>query len=205
METVDIEGQSYILSISSGRSCTKHHRHLNVWICLRILKMNVSYSVFNWPQNFLRWISLSWCTWHLENEMILFSSYLKLYPPTPCSRKILNEFPIVPSTALQQQYTNTQSSVDLVGIHSSLTKCVIHICESFVSTYQTTHQTHLAATSLCLSTCVILSAWNSLISVYLSLKAGSLCLPSTLTPHQAFCNTPVSFWYCTMNGLAEAC
>lgn len=101
---------------------------------------------------------------------------------------------------------NTWNSLDLVGIHSSSAKCIIQIIDSFASTYQPMYNssnTPSCCKSLSLQHMPFFSTWNSLISVYLSITAGSLCLPSHL--HQAFCDTPASFWWCIMNGFAVAC
>lgn len=73
---------------------------------------------------------------------------------------------------------NTWNSLDLVGIHSSSAKCIIQIIDSFASTYQmyNSSNTPSCCKSLFSPTHAIRSTWNSLISVYLSITAGSLCL-----------------------------
>lgn len=102
-----------------------------MWIGPRILIMNGSYSVFNWLRNSLQWISLSQCFWHLEKcHDFIFKLLENLFQTCRMN------FPYFPVLLFRQYYVDGWTSLELIRIHSTSTKFIIHISDSFASTYQ---------------------------------------------------------------------
>lgn len=108
-----------------------------MWICLRILKMNGSYSVFNWPQNSLWWISLSQCSWHLGQWD---SDFTIRWPDPLFTYDLLQtrwmDSPFFSVLLFRQWYTDRWNTLDLICIHLTSAKFIVHISESSASTYR---------------------------------------------------------------------